>query len=78
MLARHDRGSGMRVLGALFGVTMILAACSGSAASSAPSAEAPSAAAPSDDRTERGGCLAERQRRAAPARLHLVRRRQQL
>jgi ribose transport system substrate-binding protein len=50
MHARHGRGPGRGRLLGLFGVTLILAACSGTTASSAPaapSAAAPSAAAPS-------------------------------
>ena len=47
MLTRSRRGSGARLVGALFAVGVIAAACSGSAATTAPSAAAPSAAAPS-------------------------------
>ena len=46
MRARHGRGPGRGRLIGLFGVTLILAACSGTAASSAPSAAAPVTAAP--------------------------------
>ena len=46
MRAPHGRGPGRGRLIGLFGVTLILAACSGTAASSAPSAAAPVTAAP--------------------------------
>jgi ribose transport system substrate-binding protein len=49
MLARQRQRSGLRSAGGLVGISLILAACSGSAASPSPAAsEAPASAAPSE------------------------------